>query len=554
MKKKMMALTLGSILIFSGCSGGIGKPHSSAGPNNDEEWAYGKMDTPLTLRVGFLIPDAKLTSGDTNDNNPVTRYLESLTNIKVVHNWEAKGDDAFWQKVDMAIASNDLPDAMVVDRNQLRKLIDGDMVEDLTDVFAKYGSSLIKDMYDSTDGVAVQDASRNGRMFGLPNVAIEADAPSLLWIRQDWLDKLGLEPPKTIGELEQVARAFIERDPDGDGKRDTVGLTSYKRLVYGGKPAVGGLDTLFSAFHAFPKNWIRGDDGSIQYGSIMEENKSVLYLLSDWYKKGLIDKQFALYNDAADPIIANKCGLFFGPWWMPYWPLSEAVAADTKAEWRAFAFPLDADGKFVTHSAPVTDRYLVVRKGYKHPEAVVKLLNAFTRYERRQDPNAAEVRKLDNFVAETGIQPRAYYPFDLLIDYADAIQKRYSEMQKAFRGEVSPDTLDPGTRQLYDYTIAENESPKKNLDGWKTAKSYEYGVQALVSANMVVVDPVFYGSTPSMEKDWKALQQLENETYLNIIVGDQPVSAFDDFVKKWKEGGGDRITQEVTDAVRDAQK
>ncbi|MNI41255.1 hypothetical protein D3C73_955030 [compost metagenome] len=63
--------------------------------------------------------------------------------------------------------------------------------------------------------------------------------------------------------------------------------------------------------------------------------------------------------------------MFFGPWWAPYWPLVAAVSSDTKSEWRAFAAPLDSESTFVTHMSSVTDRYLVVRKGYEHPKAVV---------------------------------------------------------------------------------------------------------------------------------------------------------------------------------------
>lgn len=210
---------------------------------------------------------------------------------------------------------------------------------------------------------------------------------------------------------------------------------------------------------------------------------------------------------------------------MPFYPLSEAVAQDTKAEWRAYAAPLDESGKFVAHIAPVTDRYLVVRKGYAHPEAVVKLLNVFTRLERRRDPNVEEVGKLDDFAAQTGIQPRAYYPFDLLIDYSDAIEKHYADIQQALHGKIDPDALDPDTRLIYDRWLAEEEQPKKNLEGWKAANAYKYGVAVLSTTAVEGVRSVYYGSTLHMAAKWPALQKLESETFLNIIVGDAPLSS-----------------------------
>lgn len=517
-----------------------------------EDPAYGVYDSQVVVRIGFKIPDSKLMTGDANDNNPITRYLEEITNIKVIHAWEAKGDEAYAQKVDLAIDSEDLPDAMVVTRNQLMELIDQGKIEDLTATFNQYGSDLVKDMYDSTKGVALAEATRQGKLFGLPNVAINADSPTLLWVRQDWLDKLNLQAPQSLDDIEEIAKAFIEQDPDGNGKMDTVGLTGYKEVVYGTKPQMNGYDAIFNSYHAFPKNWIKDKDGNIIYGSITPENKEALSKLAEWYKRGLIDKHFALYKETWDPILDGQAGMFFGPWWAPFWPLVEAVAADTKSEWRAFAAPLDTDQKFVTHMASVTDRYLVVRKGYEHPEAVIKLLNAFTRLERRLDPNE-DVAKLDDFAAQLGIQPRAYYPFDLLIDYSDSIEKRYTVIQQALHSKLDPETLDAETNKIYRQWIVEKEQPKKNMEDWKVAIAYEYGAGVLASMPMEQVRSVFYGTTLSMKDNWAKLEKLENETFLNMIVGDLPISAFDDFVMEWKRLGGDKITQEVIQMVENSK-
>jgi putative aldouronate transport system substrate-binding protein len=159
---------------------------AQASPDTSEDSpAYRKSKDPITLHIGFKIPDSKLPPGDSNDNNPITRYFEKLTNIHIVHSWEAKGDDAFRQKVDLAIASNDLPDAMVVDGNQLKTLVKNGMIQELTDTYAAYASDLVRSIYDSTQGLALRDATFGGKLYGLPNVALEADSPSLLWVRQD---------------------------------------------------------------------------------------------------------------------------------------------------------------------------------------------------------------------------------------------------------------------------------------------------------------------------------------------------------------------------------
>jgi len=44
-------------------------------------------------------------------------------------------------------------------------------------------------------------------------------------IRQDWLNKFGMNPPKSKAELMNFARACVEQDPNENGKRDTYFMT-----------------------------------------------------------------------------------------------------------------------------------------------------------------------------------------------------------------------------------------------------------------------------------------------------------------------------------------
>ena len=60
--------------------------------------------------------------------------------------------------------------------------------------------------------------------------------------RQDWLDKLGMKAPTNVDELAEVAKAFTEKDPDGNGQNDTFGLT--------GAGTGWNLQDIFQAFGA----------------------------------------------------------------------------------------------------------------------------------------------------------------------------------------------------------------------------------------------------------------------------------------------------------------
>lgn len=63
----------------------------------------------------------------------------------------------------------------------------------------------------------------NGQIYGLQE-PVTLSRQYAIWVRKDWLDKLGLKAPTTLGEFFEVARAFTERDPDGNGRNDTFGF------------------------------------------------------------------------------------------------------------------------------------------------------------------------------------------------------------------------------------------------------------------------------------------------------------------------------------------
>ncbi|MEI0735730.1 hypothetical protein VQ056_02070 [Paenibacillus sp. JTLBN-2024] len=99
---------------------------------------------------------------------------------------------------------------------------------------------------------------------------------------------------------------------------------------------------LFNAFGAYPSIWLKDGSGNVVYGSTTPEAKQALGKLAEWYKKGgLIDKDFALRKNPDELVVGGKSGIFFGPWYMPFGTLTNAMMSDPKADWRAYAI---ADG------------------------------------------------------------------------------------------------------------------------------------------------------------------------------------------------------------------
>jgi putative aldouronate transport system substrate-binding protein len=76
------------------------------------------------------------------------------------------------------------------------------------------------------DPLALSLSTFVGQQFGLPEPPPIPRREGLV-IRKDWLENLGLEPPTTLAEIYDVAVAFTEQDPDGNGQNDTYGIGGF---------------------------------------------------------------------------------------------------------------------------------------------------------------------------------------------------------------------------------------------------------------------------------------------------------------------------------------
>ncbi|MBW4084957.1 extracellular solute-binding protein [Paenibacillus sp. S150] len=66
----------------------------------------------------------------------------------------------------------------------------------------------------------------DGKVYSLPRYAPYEwnEGSNRAWINSEWLEKLNLEIPETTDDLYNVLKAFVEQDPNGNGKKDEVGF------------------------------------------------------------------------------------------------------------------------------------------------------------------------------------------------------------------------------------------------------------------------------------------------------------------------------------------
>lgn len=525
-----------------------------AGPETGGSKALQPFEETVTIKMGHgLDPNTVFDEGETVENSRFVQWLKEDLNIDIQYDWICASSD-FGQKINLCIASNTIPDAVNVGQSQYLAMLKYDQIQPITDVFEEYASDQLK-QYVRSGGDALMDAiSFNGEMYAIPAPEITAGGVNIMWIRQDWLDQLGLEVPRSVEEVIDVAQKFVDAKLGGENTIGIIGPASGDQLVNVGGNR-WGLDPIFGAYNSYPEYWLE-NDGKVTYGSVEPQTKEALAKMAEMYATGAIDPEVFVRNDSLEPVTAGKAGIFFGPWWCGY--TVDSVTLNGSQEWMAYMAPLAADGKFYSPMADPTKQYVCVRKGYEHPEAAIQIIN----YLIANEQSWVDQDKTQNNITAS------IYPLFNVYDNADEIEYSYEWLKKFNLGEVKKEDVDVTGRKLLRSDLDSIEvlklDPKDDfsleywdLDNEMAASNIPRLVSIMIGERPLVeegYEPIFNaysGQTDTMAAKWANLQKLEEETFAKIILGQAPIDEFDNFVEKWYNEGGSEILEEITAVVNE---
>ena len=568
MKQKQIIALVSATALAATALAGCGKTSeentqttavSEAEGTAKEDLPLSKYPETVTVHLGgSLNPNAKIPDGMSYDDNSYTRFLKDDLNIEVVYDWVASSSD-FDEKMNLCIGSGTIPELMNVNATQYRALLKYDMIQPLDQYFDDYASDALKG-YVESGGEELKKCISNdkGEMMAIPAPNITAGGINEMWIRQDWLDNLGLEAPRTWDELVTVAEAFVTQDPDGNGEADTIGILGPSNSDH--MNAIGGnqygLDPLFSRFQSYPQYWLQDEDGTVKYGSIQPETRTALEKIQKLYTDKLIDPEMLVRNDSMEPLLAGKVGIFFGPWWCGYTVADATLAGE--ADWRAYFTPLAEDGNYYTHMAEPTTKYVVASKSCKNPEAAFKIIN--------YQIASGQQWVADGITSSTGLGISDFYPLYNVYDNADEIETSYDALTKYLAGEITMDDVDFSRHILLKNDMEAVTELKKepyddfSLDKWNLDSdiaetnlprlvSILVGEAPSVNDKYIPVYNAYNGQTETMQTKWANLKKMEEETFAKIVMGKADISEFDTFVKNWKSQGGDQILKEINDEL-----
>ena len=559
LKKCVAVGVTGIMLILAGCK-------SPAGfVSNDNEEYNARMEEARTTPFGAYpetieytlgkmtsVNNSNMPENDTYTDNAYTRYIKSVINVQNVDVFEAN-DSQYDTNVSMVISMGSLPDIMVVSsQDEVEQLVEAGFIEDLTESYNNCISDRIRKMYESYGDSLKDMVTYDGKIMALPETNI-TDGPNLVWLRKDWMDKLGLSEPHTIDDVVNIVKHFISEDPgnngvDASGKPNTVGL-AVDTDVTGecGYSSEFLLDIIFACFGAYPKQWIMNDDGEIVYGSVTNEAKEALSYISSLYNQGVIDNDFLLRTSTniCELIENGLCGSFFGPWWAPNNPLANAVSRNPDADWQPYLIATDSDGTTSYHSQNPCYKYVVVRKGYEHPEIAAKMISVMFDKVRFDCTDSEEFK---NYY-QLNVEPTAR-PLSINVDYNNALSICYRNIDATISGRKNPDSLELLERSFYDACSEYIKNANKTSTQWAAYMSRIKACSLIAQDNIKVVDSLYFKTTDTMKSHWWRLKAKEKEAYLKIISGEEDISYFDTFVKEWNEQGGQTITSEVSESMK----
>ncbi|MDE1549430.1 extracellular solute-binding protein [Jeotgalibaca caeni] len=229
----------------------------------------------------------------------VESKLEEHTGMDIEFQWVP--DASKEERINAALASGTLADIVSltqISNTTVRQALASGMFWDVEPYLDQFEN--LATISDET----IEVSRIGGKLYGVPFQKQVARYGTL--IRKDWLENLGLEVPKTVEELGEVARAFSEDDPDGNGVDDTVGIVDRAESYAVGFRYLSGI---FGAGNFFDVN----DKGEIIPSFMQPEFKEAMEWYREVYSNGWMNSDFAVMakNDQKDYLVNGKGGIVF---------------------------------------------------------------------------------------------------------------------------------------------------------------------------------------------------------------------------------------------------
>jgi len=516
--KKMGLLSAAGVLAITAVTGCAGNSNSSADSSSGQNQASG--DGVVDIEVwGTNIGYKPITKGSKTYD-----FLKEKLGVGVISPYvEWGGGTNYLNQLNLKIAANEMPDLFLPYNGSESSLAKNGAIADLTDLLPKYAPNVWNNIpQDVWEVVKANDPTGQGRIYYIPQVVDYGRYAGM--IRQDWLDKLGLQMPKTQEEYVKVLEAFRDKDPNGNAQKDEVPT--------GGRQEARWMDHLF-AMYGVAMNEGQPDwdlyDGKLTYSAVTPNMKAALEFIAKLYKDGLLDKE-SLLNDKSKwegKVNSNKAGNYFQ--WVETLNLNlDAMQKNTgvKAQFSILPIPEVPGYKgFYTSKRRMSPQWVIKNNNKDQTKlmASLKLLNNM--YDKKNWKDLY-----------LGVEGMHYTMKD-----GKAVKLPDDKSTQENIGLFNP----ASPLATLDFTIDLLKSTASADDMWEIDQTVKNMQEAQKYAKHIAGDglPVsVYDGYPDINN-----RTLYIEYATKIILGQYPISKFDEFVDKWNKSGGEEVTKRARD-------
>ncbi len=329
--KKILAMILAIVMVLSLVACGGDQPAENQGNqssnqnkpgtsdyeipdyiNMDSQMPIVKEGTDITLKVMIVNGPMYQNLDSIHDVYFVDAY-EKRTGVKI--EWEEVASDAFADQLALRVSTGNLPDVILKggignstqlkygQQGFLKDLMENNMLE----TFAPNYWALCQ----KHPEILVNSQMPDGQVYSLGMVrnSTGSSISSKLFFNQQWLDNLGLKVPTTQDEFYNVLYKFKNDDPNGNGKKDEIGMyMKAEHLEYTtmGMFGLGNRGIANKFIDADPET------GEARYFPATNEFRQWVEWVRKLYSEGLLNQEYFDHteNKLGNYIMNDVCGVF----------------------------------------------------------------------------------------------------------------------------------------------------------------------------------------------------------------------------------------------------
>ncbi|MDI4645036.1 extracellular solute-binding protein [Cohnella hashimotonis] len=360
--------------LLGACSGSSGNAIGTSSTSPTSADASVSKPTELSLWIP-LTADFK---GKNYNEKPSFQKMEKETNVHI--NFEHVSDADVENLFNLLMASGDLPD-MIYYYNwdaQATKYGNSGALLPLEDLIREKAPNLERVLNENPE-IRGQITSPEGHIYYIPNMALDSTLLVQMFpqVRQDWLDKLGLEAPKTTDDWYTVLKAFREKDANGNGKADespfvSIGLDS-------GMNGASGAAGLFAPAFGIEFGFFV-EDGKVKYGPYDPRFKDLMAFMHKLDAENLLDTSPKDFAALREKVLSGQAGAWFG-WAGSYMGTFTALMKEKDAATSFEVSPVlppvgpNGDQRHTSHRWPASSFGIAVSSKTDKPEEIIKWLD-----------------------------------------------------------------------------------------------------------------------------------------------------------------------------------